>query len=170
MARACGVLARPDAALGDLPLFAPFVHVQHAMRAMAADQLPTRGGPASAIHNALALQHPDASPPRMDPLLRRCLSAALEHGRSISSIRLRRLGLWCRIATECENGKEAWLARLPEHAAIVYRRSKLKGPLLGRARSYLVSLGFSDVALFEDISKGFLSWGCDSANRSVASA
>ena len=157
-----GIPNAPEVILGSLRPFAHFVYVRHAMRAQQVEQLPRGCGPSGAITHALSFEHPYSKPPGLDPLLDRCRTATARLHSSIAHVRLRRLHIWTRVAEVCAAERHVWLASFPTHAAKLYKRSGLHGPLLQRIHAYLVSLGYPDEAFLTDISVSFRTGGRDS--------
>ena len=149
----------PEASWPPVPPLEPLRYIRYGLRRMDHDPLPAGLGPGRTLGRCTSAQHPYSAPPPLDPLLARARAVAADHGPTLDAVRLRHLATWTRIAAECEGEREAWLQSLPRHAEAVYRDSGFHGPLFGRIHRYLVTFGYPDKTVYEDVCAGFPSGG-----------
>ena len=141
-----------------LPAFGELSYVRHALYRVPDQQLAAGAGAAAALQLCDQFQHPHSRKPPLDPFLERALHVASAQGSS-TEVRFRRLAFWTNEATLAGQERDAWLASLPSHAASLYGQSGFNGPLFGRMHAYLVSLGYPDRSLFDDVCQGMPSGG-----------
>ena len=142
-----------------VPTLTPILYVRQLLRSLAPASLPLDTGPQGALAAALGLVHPCSRPPPMHPLYARCLQCAVHEDMDIGAHRYHRFAFWQSLAKKCEGEREGWLSTLPPHCAELYGHSQFHGPFFRRIHDYLVSLGFSDVRTFSDVSRGLPSGG-----------
>ena len=136
-----------------IPQLGPLVYIRFA-RTDAATPLPVGCGPARTLESAVACKHPYASELPLDPLLHRALRIAKLAPQDIQKTRAHKLAKWAALAEEAALEKDAWLRSLPSHVASVFRNTGFNGPLFQRLHQYLVSHGYPDTELFDDICRG----------------
>ena len=121
--------------------------------------LPAEIGASATMRAACSMPHPYAVLPPLDPLLARALQIAVLRPEDVRRTRACKLARWCTLAAAAEEERESWLRSLPTHVASVFGASRFNGPLFGRIHRQLVSLGYPDTSLFDDVCKGMPSGG-----------
>ena len=137
----------------------PLWFVRTSLPSPAAWRLPRGVGPSCSIDAARQLDHPFTQQLPMHPLYERALQSQTVCPEMLGKLVSGRLAFWALELERLQSHRESWVASLPEHCAAVYTSTGLNGPGLAAIHAHMISKGYSDTALFEDVSCGLPSHG-----------